>query len=133
MSFRLEVKGKSALPTRPESWKNAMSQSTSKNAVSDFTRAFSQHIGFITARMTTETISALTHDATDQAALVTKDIVALMNALKYKCMLGDDPTESAVVDFKLLLRDPHVHGFEQRVAGFIKGLNRLYDDFSGAA
>ena len=153
-SLSLGDKGRNPLPPKPaRGWTNGGA------AVRDSViQSFDSFLGFIITKMTTATIDALNLMPEYQAARSKKDIIALMDSIKLRCMIGDDDIVTARMEFEGYIRDPRAHGLGQEgsvdsyingfmsvysmlrgagshleqsfvVAGFIKGLDAEYDDF----
>lgn len=128
-----------------------------RDNVSDFRRNFDQYVGHILSKISRETIEVLNLNHEFQAAKQSKDVIALIDAIKFTCMRGEDDEVTARMDYENYLRDPRSNGYGQDgsidgyiqnfmatysmlrgsgstmpnelvVAGFIKGLDESYDD-----
>ncbi len=108
--------------------------SAARDNVSDFRRNFDQYVGYILSKISRETIEVLNLSLTFLAAKQTKDVIALIDAIKFTCMKGDDDEVTARMDYENYLRDPTGNGYGQdgTIDGYIQNFTAMYSMLRGA-
>jgi hypothetical protein len=129
-SLSLGDKGRYPLLPRAE----GPAYSVARDNVSDFRRNFDQYVGYILSKISRETIDVLNLNLTFQAAKQTKDVIALIDAIKFTCMKGEDDEVTARMDYENYLRDPmgHGHGQDGSIDGYIQNFTAMYSMLRGA-